>query len=106
MIPAMVVGASAIAALLFDEPTAAEIVARLGEVMPKDYCSSCKRQSCVLIALNAKMSDSINFARRLSALDWTLSAAGMAEIDAIFTRHRAVTTPDGWLEDDQTATAA
>jgi aryl-alcohol dehydrogenase-like predicted oxidoreductase len=35
----------------------------------------------------------------LGALGWTISAADMAAIDAIFTRHGAVTVPPGWLED-------
>jgi len=42
----------------------------------------------------------------LGAMGWSLSAADMAEIDAILARHGVVTTPDGWLEDDQPATAA
>jgi aryl-alcohol dehydrogenase-like predicted oxidoreductase len=36
----------------------------------------------------------------LGALGWTISAADMAAIDAIFARHGAVTTPPGWLEDE------
>jgi aryl-alcohol dehydrogenase-like predicted oxidoreductase len=36
----------------------------------------------------------------LGALGWSISAADMAAIDAIFARHGAVTTPPGWLEDD------
>src|SRR5713101_6045496 len=32
------------------------------------------------------------------ALRWTLSDADMKEIDAIFGRHGAITTPDTWLE--------
>jgi len=36
----------------------------------------------------------------LGALGWRLSSAEMAEIDAIFARHQAVTEPPGWLEDD------
>jgi aryl-alcohol dehydrogenase-like predicted oxidoreductase len=39
----------------------------------------------------------------LGALGWQLSPAEMAEIDAVFARHNAVTEPDGWLEDDQPA---
>ena len=35
----------------------------------------------------------------LGALGPPLSAAEMAEIDAVFARHGAVTTPPGWLED-------
>jgi len=35
----------------------------------------------------------------LGALGWTISAADMAEIDAILARHGCVTTPPGWLED-------
>jgi aryl-alcohol dehydrogenase-like predicted oxidoreductase len=35
----------------------------------------------------------------LGALGWEISNADMAEIDAIFARHRAVTVPPGWLED-------
>jgi aryl-alcohol dehydrogenase-like predicted oxidoreductase len=35
----------------------------------------------------------------LGAMGWSLSAAEMAEIDAILARHGAVTIPDGWLED-------
>ena len=41
----------------------------------------------------------------LGALGWKLSAEELAEIDAIFARHRAVTEPEGWLEDDQPAAA-
>jgi aryl-alcohol dehydrogenase-like predicted oxidoreductase len=36
----------------------------------------------------------------LGALGWSISAADMAAIDAIFARHGAVTTPPGWLEDE------
>jgi aryl-alcohol dehydrogenase-like predicted oxidoreductase len=36
----------------------------------------------------------------LGALGWTISAADIAAIDAIFARHSAVTMPPGWLEDD------
>ena len=35
----------------------------------------------------------------LGALGWTISAADMAEIDAILVRHGCVTVPPGWLED-------
>jgi len=35
----------------------------------------------------------------LGALGWTISAADMAEIDAILARHDCVTVPPGWLED-------
>jgi aryl-alcohol dehydrogenase-like predicted oxidoreductase len=35
----------------------------------------------------------------LGALDWTISAADMAEVDAILVRHGCVTHPPGWLED-------
>jgi aryl-alcohol dehydrogenase-like predicted oxidoreductase len=35
----------------------------------------------------------------LGALGWTISAEDLAAIDAIFTRHGAVTVPPGWLED-------
>src|SRR5437868_13695559 len=35
----------------------------------------------------------------LGALGWEISNADMAEIDAILTRHGAVTVPPGWLED-------
>jgi len=35
----------------------------------------------------------------LGALGWDISTADMAEIDAIFARHGAVTVPPGWLED-------
>jgi myo-inositol catabolism protein IolS len=35
----------------------------------------------------------------LGALGWEISNADMAEIDAIFARHGAVTVPPGWLED-------
>jgi aryl-alcohol dehydrogenase-like predicted oxidoreductase len=39
----------------------------------------------------------------LGALGWQLTAADMAEIDAVFARHNAITAPDGWLEDDPSA---
>jgi aryl-alcohol dehydrogenase-like predicted oxidoreductase len=35
----------------------------------------------------------------LGALGWTISAADMAEIDAILSGHGCVTVPPGWLED-------
>jgi aryl-alcohol dehydrogenase-like predicted oxidoreductase len=35
----------------------------------------------------------------LGALGWEISAADMAEIDAILARHQCVTVPPGWLED-------
>jgi aryl-alcohol dehydrogenase-like predicted oxidoreductase len=34
----------------------------------------------------------------VGALGWSISDADMKEIDAIFARHGAVTTPDAWLE--------
>jgi len=39
----------------------------------------------------------------LGALGWQLGAADMAEIDAVFARHDAITEPSGWLEDDPPA---
>jgi aryl-alcohol dehydrogenase-like predicted oxidoreductase len=42
----------------------------------------------------------------LGALGWQLSPTEMAEIDAVFARHGAVTEPDGWLEDDRPAARA
>ena len=36
----------------------------------------------------------------LGALGWLISDADMKEIDAIFVRHGAITTPDAWLESD------
>ena len=41
----------------------------------------------------------------LGALGWSLSPAELAEIDAIFARHRAITEPEGWLEDGPPATS-
>jgi aryl-alcohol dehydrogenase-like predicted oxidoreductase len=41
----------------------------------------------------------------LGALGWELSPAELAEIDAVFARHNAVTEPEGWLEDDPAAAA-
>jgi aryl-alcohol dehydrogenase-like predicted oxidoreductase len=38
-------------------------------------------------------------AENLGALGWAISAADMAEIDAILARHQCVTVPPGWLED-------
>jgi aryl-alcohol dehydrogenase-like predicted oxidoreductase len=35
----------------------------------------------------------------LGALGWEIGSADMAEVDAILTRHGAVTVPPGWLED-------
>ena len=35
----------------------------------------------------------------LGALEWTITAADMAEIDAVLARHGCVTRPPGWLED-------
>ncbi|HEY3908457.1 MAG TPA: aldo/keto reductase [Stellaceae bacterium] len=35
----------------------------------------------------------------LGALDWSISAADMAEVDAILARHQCITIPPGWLED-------
>ncbi len=36
----------------------------------------------------------------IGALDWAISEADMAEVDAIFARHGAETSPDYWLEND------
>ena len=44
-------------------------------------------------------------AENLGALGWKLSPDELAEIDAIFARHHAITEPEGWLEDDQPAAA-
>ncbi len=38
----------------------------------------------------------------MGALGWSISAADMSAIDAIFARHDVVTEPSGWLEDDPT----
>jgi aryl-alcohol dehydrogenase-like predicted oxidoreductase len=38
-------------------------------------------------------------AENLGANDWAISAADMAEVDAILARHGCVTQPPGWLED-------
>jgi hypothetical protein len=35
----------------------------------------------------------------LEAIGWTISAADMAEIDAVLARHGCETAPPGWLED-------
>jgi aryl-alcohol dehydrogenase-like predicted oxidoreductase len=35
----------------------------------------------------------------LGALGWEISNADLAEVDAILSRHGAVTVPPGWLED-------
>jgi aryl-alcohol dehydrogenase-like predicted oxidoreductase len=35
----------------------------------------------------------------LGALDWAISTADMAEVDATLARHGCVTVPPGWLED-------
>jgi myo-inositol catabolism protein IolS len=35
----------------------------------------------------------------LGALDWSISDADMAEVDAVLARHQCVTVPPGWLED-------
>ena len=42
----------------------------------------------------------------LGALGLRLSPAELAEIDAVFARHHAITEPEGWLEDDPPATSA
>ncbi len=42
----------------------------------------------------------------LGAMGWQLTAADMAEIDAVFARHDAITEPAGWLEDDQPQASA
>jgi aryl-alcohol dehydrogenase-like predicted oxidoreductase len=34
----------------------------------------------------------------IGALDWAISEADMAEVDAIFARHGAMTSPDYWIE--------
>ena len=36
----------------------------------------------------------------LGSLGWSISDADMKEVDAIFERHGATTTPPGWLEDE------
>ncbi len=36
----------------------------------------------------------------VGALDWAISEADMAEVDAIFARHGVVTSPDYWIEND------
>jgi aryl-alcohol dehydrogenase-like predicted oxidoreductase len=43
--------------------------------------------------------DPAEVTENLGALDWTITAADMAEIDAILARHGCVTAPPGWLED-------
>jgi aryl-alcohol dehydrogenase-like predicted oxidoreductase len=43
--------------------------------------------------------DPAEVTENLGALGWTISAAEMAEIDAILARHGCVTVPPGWLED-------
>ena len=43
--------------------------------------------------------DPTEVTENLGALGWAISAADMAEIDAILARHNCVTVPPGWLED-------
>jgi aryl-alcohol dehydrogenase-like predicted oxidoreductase len=43
--------------------------------------------------------ESAEVTENLGALDWTISAADMAEVDTILARHGCVTHPPGWLED-------
>jgi aryl-alcohol dehydrogenase-like predicted oxidoreductase len=43
--------------------------------------------------------DPTEITENLGALGWAISAADMAEIDAILARHNCMTVPPGWLED-------
>jgi aryl-alcohol dehydrogenase-like predicted oxidoreductase len=43
--------------------------------------------------------DPAEVTENLGALGWAISAADMAEIDAILDRHNCVSVPPGWLED-------
>jgi myo-inositol catabolism protein IolS len=80
------------------------IAARLGKTVPQ-------LALCWTIGNPAIATGLVGFRRpeeveeNLGALGWHLSPADLAEIDAIFARHHAVTEPEGWLEDDQPATA-
>jgi aryl-alcohol dehydrogenase-like predicted oxidoreductase len=80
------------------------IAARHGKTLPQLALSWTTGNPAIATAL-------VGFRRpeeveeNLGALGWHLSPAEMGEIDAIFARYGAITEPEGWLEDDQPATA-
>src|SRR5262249_39026018 len=80
------------------------IAARHGKTLPQLALSWAMGNQAISTAL-------VGFRRpeeieeNLGALGWKLSAEELAEIDAIFARHHAITEPEGWLEDDQPTTA-
>ena len=80
------------------------IAARHGKTLPQLALSWAMGNRAISTAL-------VGFRRpeeveeNLGALGWKLSGEELAEIDAIFARHHAITEPEGWLEDDQPATA-
>jgi len=80
------------------------VAARHGKTMPQLALSWAMGNRAISTAL-------VGFRRpeeveeNLGALGWKLSAEELAEIDAIFARHHAITEPEGWLEDDPPANA-
>ena len=81
------------------------IAARHGKTLPQlALCWATANPAIATALVGFRRPEEVE--ENLGALGWRLSPAEMAEIDAVFARHQAVTEPQGWLEDDQAATAA
>ncbi|HYB43496.1 MAG TPA: aldo/keto reductase [Candidatus Methylomirabilis sp.] len=78
------------------------IAARHGKTLPQlALCWTTGNRAIATSLVGFRRPEEVE--ENLGALGWKLSAEELAEIDAIFARHHAVTEPDGWLEDDPPA---
>jgi myo-inositol catabolism protein IolS len=74
------------------------LAARYGKTLPQFALRWTLSNPVVSTAL-VGFRDPAEVAENLGALGWTISAADMAETDAILARHGCLTVPPGWLED-------
>src|SRR5882724_8707524 len=73
------------------------IAARHGKTLPQlALCWTTSNPAIATALVGFRRPEEVE--ENLGALGWQLSPAEMAEIDAIFAHHGAVTEPDGWLE--------
>ena len=80
------------------------IAARHGKTLPQlALCWTMGNPAIATALVGFRRPDEVE--ENLGALGWSLSPAELAEIDAVFARHGAITEPEGWLEDEPPATS-
>jgi hypothetical protein len=67
--------------------------------IPKRFCLGSTSSRCLPRAL-ADCRNPREVEDNSGALGWAISEAEMAEVEAVFARHGAVTSPDYWIEND------